>query len=65
MKTHRKVAWILALIVTIIVFGVTFIQSPTANPARALGQFLASAGIGIIVFLVSYAIGALVIRIRH
>lgn len=61
MKTHTKVAWILALVVTIILFGLTFIQFPTANIVRALGQFAGSAGVGIVVFLVSYGIGALVV----
>jgi len=65
MKTHRKVAWILALIVTIIVFFVTFMQSPSSDVARVLGQLVTSVGVGIIVFLVSYAIGALVVRIRQ
>ncbi len=65
MKTHRKVAWILALVITLIFFLVTFIQSPTSDIARLLGQLVASAGVGIVVFLVSYAIGALVVRIRR
>ena len=64
MKTHTKIAWILALMVTIILFGVTFIQSPTANIASILGLLASSAVAGIVVFLVSYGIGALVVRIK-
>jgi len=64
-KTHKKVAWVVALIVTLIFFLVTFIQLPTPDISRVLGQLVASAGVGIVVFLVSYAIGALVVRIRQ
>jgi len=36
MKTHRKIAWILALIVTLIFFLTTFIRSPTSDIVRIL-----------------------------
>jgi len=65
MKTHTKIAWILALIVTIILFGGTFIQFPTTNMVRVLGQFAGSASVGIVVFLISYGIGALVVRVKR
>jgi len=65
MKTHRKIAWILALIVTLIFFLTTFIRSPTSDIVRILGQLAASAGVGIVVFLVTYAIGALIVRVKR
>lgn len=64
MRKHTKIAWILALVVTIIFFGLTFIQFPTLNIARLLGQFAGSVAVGLVVFLVSYGIGALVVRRR-
>ncbi len=64
MKTPRKIAWILGLIVTIVIFGVTFIQSPTTNIIGVLGQFLAAAASGVVVFLVSYGSAALAARIK-
>lgn len=65
MKIHRKIAWLLALIVTLIFFLATFIQSPTYDIARLLGRLAASAGVGIVVFLVTYVIGALVVWMKR
>jgi len=52
------------LTVTVTVFIITYAQSPTMQPARALGQFIASAGIGVVVFLVTYGVGALMARTK-
>lgn len=53
------------MIVTLIIFLVTFIQSPTFDIVRILGQLVTSAGVGIVVFLVTYAISALVTRLKR
>ncbi len=59
MKPHRKIAWILCLATTVIMYVFTYAQNPTIEPARILGQFLGAAGGGIAVFLVVYVVGAL------
>jgi len=64
-KTHRKVALILGLIAGGGLLLITFIQFPTINLARVLGQFAGAFVIGVIVFLISYGIGALVVRIKR
>ncbi len=64
MKAPSKIAWILGLIVTIVIFGVTVIQSPTTDLIGVLGQFLAAAASGVVVFLVSYGSAALMSRIK-
>ncbi|MEE8473504.1 MAG: hypothetical protein V3S82_10095 [Dehalococcoidia bacterium] len=64
MKVRRKIPWILGLIVTILIFGVTVIQSPTTDIIGVLGQFLAAAASGVVVFLVSYGSAALAARLK-
>ena len=64
MKIRRKIPWILGLIVTIVIFGVTFIQSPSTDIIGVLGQLLAAAASGVAVFLVSYGSAALAARLK-
>ena len=65
MKTVWKISWNLGLIIAFVYFLITFLQSPSANLARILGQLLASLAIGAVVLLGTYGIGALVVKAKN
>ena len=65
MKTHTKIAWILAGTVAGVFFLVTFIQFPTGNLFRILGQLVGSAGLGIVIFFITYGLGSLIVRVKR
>lgn len=65
MKTHTKIAWILAGTVAGVCFAATFIQSPTMNPFTILGQLVGSAGLGIVIFFITYGLGSLIVRVKR
>jgi len=62
-NTHQKIAIILASLVTAGLFIMTFVQFPTNNIFRILGQLLASASLGLIVYFIAYAIGSFISKI--
>jgi purine-cytosine permease-like protein len=65
MKTVWRISWILGLIIGVALFLGTFLQFPSANMARVLGQLAGSLGVGAVVFLITYGIGALVVRVKN
>lgn len=65
MNIAWRISWILGVVVAIAFFIGTFIQFPPSNIFVLLGQLLGSLGIGAVVFLVTYGISALVVRITR
>ena len=65
MKTHTKIAWILGGTVASVFFLVTFVQSPQMNPFVILGMLVGSAGLGIVIFFITYGLGSLIVRVKR
>lgn len=66
MKRHTKIAWILALALTSILFGVTFSQIPATFPflERFALSAISSAVVGVIVFFITYGIGSFIVWLK-
>lgn len=65
MRTHTKIALILGLIAAMVPWSCTFVQFPTTDIFRLLGQLVPCAFLGLLVFGITYAIGALIVKSRR
>ncbi len=65
MKVVWRLSWISGLVIALAIFLITFIQFPTFNVWRLLGQLAGSVGVGAVVFLIIWGLGALIVRIAR